>query len=604
NSSKPDYSSNPPQVNTPSIPEPAKPDADPLIKADRLYQIASANFYSNKFDEAEKMFREIANDKSSQWSKIAPYLVARTLVRKATLTMKPGLVDIGTLTQASEDLNNILSNNSMSEIHPAAQKLLGFVTFRLDPEGTLQELENSITKKGQGEGLRQQLDDYTRLLDGFLDKYRYMEEADELKNASQYFTDLSGIREQDVTDWIITFQFQGDLWLNHAIEKWSKTSSLAWLVSALSKVSSDHPKVSELIKSADKVKPNSPAFTSVVFHKIRLMMESGEKDKARDELDSLLEQKDKLPISSRNLFLAMRLKLARNLDEFLEYALRTPAGITIDSMEIPQEYDQELKNYADTHTFLDVDSSKVLDEQMPLSLLKEIAVNDTLPANIRQEIAKGAWLRAILVDNDKVSREMSPILVSLIPELKQYLDVYLSEKDSEARKFSATYMILKFPGLQPYAGSGLARRTPIEQIDSYRDNWWTSFKPEEETGIVDHEYYSMGYEITGPMKVIYPEKTPWFPDFLTSAQKASAREEWKRLYQIETAPNYLCNAVINWAKKNPDDPRVPEALHLAVKSTRYGITDKNTSNFSKQAFQILHKQYPKSEWATKTKYWF
>jgi hypothetical protein len=232
NSSKPDYSSNTPQVNTPSIPDPAKPDADPLIKAHRAYQIASANFYANKYDEAEKMFREIANDKSSPWSKIAPYLVARTLIRKATLTMKPGLVDIGTFTQASEELNDILSNNSMSEIHPAAKKLLSFITFRLDPEGTLQELEDSIIKKGQGEGLRQQLDDYTRLLDSFLDKYSYIEEAEKLKNASQYFTDLSGIREQDVTDWIITFQFQGDSWLNHAIDKWSKTSSLPWLVSA------------------------------------------------------------------------------------------------------------------------------------------------------------------------------------------------------------------------------------------------------------------------------------------------------------------------------------------------------------------------------------
>jgi len=612
NSTKLDFSVNPPQVNTPSIPDPAKPDADPLIKAHRAYQIASANFYAKRFDEAEKMFREIANDKSSPWSKIAPYLVARTLVRKATLTMKPGEVDIGTLTQASEELNDILSNNDLSGIHPASQRLLSFVTFRLDPEGTLQELVGSILKKGQGENLGQQLDDYTKLLDKFLDKYRYdaarsvsrnIEATEKLKNA---FNELSEIREDDVTDWIITFQFQGDPWLEHAIEKWSETSSPQWLVSALSKINPDNPKVTELIEAADKVEQNSPAFTSVTFHKLRLMAESGEKDKARNELDSLLKQRNKFPLSSRNLFFALRLKLSRNLDEFLEYAPRIPTGLTIDmdSRELLQEYNQELKNFADTHAFLDVDSSRILDEQMPLSLLKGIATNKLLPENIRKEIAKGAWLRAILVDNDKMSREMSPILASLVPELKQYLDAYLSEKDSEAKKFTAVYMILKFPGLQPYAGSGLPRRTPIDKIDNFRDNWWASFKPEEETGIVDREYYSMGYAITGPMRVLYPENTPWSPDFLTPSQKASAKEEWKILYQIETAPNYLCRVVINWAKKHPDDPRVPETLYLAVRSTRYGITDKSTSNFSKQAFQILHKQYPKSEWAVKTKYWF
>ena len=607
NSSKPRYPVDESQDNTPSIPDPAKPDADPIIKADRTYQIASANFYANNFDTAEKLFREIADDKSSQWSKLAPYLVARTLVRKATLTVKPGAADIGTLAQAVEELNDILSDNNLSELHPAAQRLLSFVNFRLDPEGTLQELSVSILKKGQGENLRQLIDDYTQLLDKFLSNYRYMEESEKLENASKYFTDLSDLREDDVTDWIVTFQFGGNPWLEHAVKKWSETSSLPWLVAVLSKINAGHPKVPDLIEAAEKVKQDSPAFPLVVFHKLRLMMDSGQKDEARDELDILLES-SKFPISSQNLFLAFRLKLASDLAEFLEYAPRTPTGITfdMDSMETPEdlENNKELKDYVDDLTFLNVDSSRVLDEQMPLSLLKEVSANEILPENIRQEIAKGTWVRAILLNNEKISREMSPILANLVPELKEYLDVYISAKDSEARKFAAIFMFLKFPGLQPYAGSGLARMTPLGEIDSYRDNWWTSFKQEGDENGADREYYSMGYAITGPIKILYPEDDPWFPDFLTGAQKALAREEWKELYQIETAPNYLCSQVIGWAKKNPNDPRVPEALHLAVKSTRYGITDKDTSGFSKQAFQLLHKQYPKSEWAVKTKYWY
>ena len=61
---------------------------------------------------------------------------------------------------------------------------------------------------------------------------------------------------------------------------------------------------------------------------------------------------------------------------------------------------------------------------------------------------------------------------------------------------------------------------------------------------------------------------------------------------------------IQWAKEAPDDPRVPEALHLAVRTTRYGCVDGETTSFSKAAFQLLHRRYPKSEWAKKTKYWF
>ena len=52
----------------------------------------------------------------------------------------------------------------------------------------------------------------------------------------------------------------------------------------------------------------------------------------------------------------------------------------------------------------------------------------------------------------------------------------------------------------------------------------------------------------------------------------------------------------------PPDPQVPEALHLAVRATRHGCTDNETSQWSKKAFQLLHRRYPKSEWAVKTKY--
>ena len=45
--------------------------------------------------------------------------------------------------------------------------------------------------------------------------------------------------------------------------------------------------------------------------------------------------------------------------------------------------------------------------------------------------------------------------------------------------------------------------------------------------------------------------------------------------------------VLAWAKRTPDDPCMPEALHLAVRSTRYGCTNAKTTQFSKQADELL-----------------
>ena len=95
-----------------------------------------------------------------------------------------------------------------------------------------------------------------------------------------------------------------------------------------------------------------------------------------------------------------------------------------------------------------------------------------------------------------------------------------------------------------------------------------------------------------------------FPRWLTESQTASARSEWDRLSEVGTAPNYLPEEVIAYAKQHGDDPHLPQALHLAVRSTRFGCTNAETTRVSKAAFDFLHEHYPDSEWATKTKYFY
>jgi hypothetical protein len=41
-----------------------------------------------------------------------------------------------------------------------------------------------------------------------------------------------------------------------------------------------------------------------------------------------------------------------------------------------------------------------------------------------------------------------------------------------------------------------------------------------------------------------------------------------------------------------------------VRASRYGCTESTGENYSKQAFELLHKRYPESQWTKKTPYWF
>jgi hypothetical protein len=183
-----------------------------------------------------------------------------------------------------------------------------------------------------------------------------------------------------------------------------------------------------------------------------------------------------------------------------------------------------------------------------------------------------------------------------MPELRDLLTDYQRAATPDARKFAAAYLALKYPGLRPFVSIGLGRTTALSDVDEYRDNWWCAEPPS--TSKID--YYE-GVE-EEPKDASAKQSTP-APEFLKRSQAEGAREA-AALQALGSGPNYLAQIVISWANKNATDKRAPEALHLAVKSTRFGCTDKDTGRWSKAAFDLLHRKYPNTSWAKETKYWF
>src|SRR5262249_44123678 len=66
-------------------PEDAPVGAPDWLVKDRAYQKAAAKFYSMDYEDAKQSFRDIAHDFDSPWRETADYLVARTLIRQASL---------------------------------------------------------------------------------------------------------------------------------------------------------------------------------------------------------------------------------------------------------------------------------------------------------------------------------------------------------------------------------------------------------------------------------------------------------------------------------------------------------------------------------------
>jgi len=457
---------------------------------------------------------------------------------------------------------------------------------RLHPEEKVHELRHAIVKKDASQDFRQSVWDYTVLLDKLIG-----EDSEGKKPQIP-----AGLGSDDLTDWIIAIESDTPDVAAHSNQRWGQTKSLPWLVAATINAGGKDAKLNELLTAAAAVNPSSPAFATLTFHRIRLLKEANRMEEARAVLDKTLAgDRRQLSVSAVNLFLSQRMMLAQNLDEFLQSAQREAAGFSDDNdgREIPMEPKEAAQTVGDAKFFFDLDAANIFNKAMPVAVMMDAVRPKTLPPNLRKDVAQAAFVRAALLDDRETAMHAAALLQDIYPQMKEFLTAYQRATTPDARRFAAGFLSLKFPGVRPFVSAGIGRTTAIDDVDSYRDNYWCTEPPTPQLGAPSDEDPQ---EQNKKRPVVAPE-------FLKASQSLAARQ-FGALQALGTGPNYLSRMAIDWTEKNPNDPRSPEALHLAVRSTRYGCTDKDTGRWSKAAFDLLHRRYPNTTWAKNTKYWF
>jgi hypothetical protein len=245
-------------------------------------------------------------------------------------------------------------------------------------------------------------------------------------------------------------------------------------VAAISEIPAADPNTPALIESAEKVKSGSPAFATVTYHTARLLIGRGKTDEARAKLDAMLANRDELPRSTVNEFAALRMSVARNLDELLVDAPRTPLGITddADSDELPSQLDdQGLKDLAAGSLF-DTDGASTLTRGLPLSVPMQGARSQTLPSRLRGQVALTTFIRAILLGNLPAAK-LAPLVMKSFPQLQPSIDAWLAAQDpdgqrSRSRPFdiSRRFEMLNFSAISELPGAAGARPSRPDEISS------------------------------------------------------------------------------------------------------------------------------------------
>ena len=158
----------------------------------------------------------------------------------------------------------------------------------------------------------------------------------------------------------------------------------------------------------------------------------------------------------------------------------------------------------------------------------------------------------------------------------------------------------------------------LDSWDHNDKNWWCPLEPDRQLGALRQQAdQATGVRWTGE----YWQKRHGDVfdatqlDILNRNRDAALRQHamvkavnWKEiaaLAAMPSAPKKLTEAAIRWGKASKGGDGAPEALALAVKSTRYGCNwHGGHGRYSKPAQELLRKKFADTEWAKATPFWF
>jgi hypothetical protein len=559
----------------PTFPQQAESSLPEILRFDREYQIASAYMYGAHFDEADHAFQHIAAEAKSPWHELASYLVARDMVRRGFLDVpKPngpanGYVphpafDPDKMEKAATYIRAALSDTHNTKYSVQLQNLLDRVEFHLHPDQQRLFLSRLLAKPAAPGRFYQWLVDYTWLLDQRPDtRHEYGDNGD-----PKFSKEATAERQQDdLTDWITSFQMQ-DAATDHALQMWrAHRDSLPWLLAVLSKTYANSPFAAEVLTAADRVPASSPAYLSAFYHSVRLRNATHNYKEVRQAIDALLASPGELPSTAKEDILDLRLDAAGDLDDAIHFLAR-------DSCDVTHE-DSGCVPVLAPHGAIYLD-------KFPLDVLVSVVQNPKLSNEVRNQIARNIWVRAVLLGRHDVAQSIDSLVLdlSVFPgnpgkeAVTQWIKQYESAQTPEEKQFAAVFLLQH----QIAAGFNMGSK----------DAWCASpYAFDDDTA--SHR----------PAPKVFPDSP-----FLTEAQRKRAASERASLDNLDSQANYYAKTAIDFALKRPDDPRVPESLSRAVKNTRMNCNNTRTSALSKQAFDLLHQHYSATSWAKNTKYWY
>ncbi len=287
--------------------------------------------------------------------------------------------------------------------------------------------------------------------------------------------------------------------------------------------------------------------------------------------------------------------------------------------------------------------ANMLDEEAILGLmaLKDEHGRNLLSRQNEMDFARILWTRGYVFHDAALMTRTEPIVRARYPQLKPYFRHAEAAKSETARRRIFTHMILKYPGLSPFAYVGShKRRNDLATVlgkDPIEGNWWCS--GEDRARVQDDEdaladaFFRWRFDYQAPVeRYAAGRRYRMYPPAADSDERRMIEAAWrrfradyppfamiseqtqKRLAALPRASAYLWDEVRGWARSPAGyadwalqrDDRLPESLHRVVFTTRVSchLLEEGNKETSRGAYVMLHRRYGGAFWAAQTPYWF
>lgn len=547
------------------LPSAVPANAPDWLKADQAYQTAAAHFYARNFDLARKQFLAVAQDAKSPWRTLGSYLAARSLIRSATLEQGGKAPDrAAKLALARKELD------ALAPSYAPAKQMISLVDARLDPVARIAVLARRLEQESFSAETPRLLSDYLVLLD-------------------QQPRSAMIAAQEPLTAWIGSMQAEAPLdvfesanskevqqaraqALQDLRARWlkQKDDGVLWLAPLLTLAHAGELTEAEK-KAAAAVPARHPLYLTLQYNLARLAIAEKQAAQADKDIDRLMASHGKaMSVATTNRYLALKLFSAGTLDDFLKAAPRKPdpveAGEAIDAAPAEGETDE--------------DFGRSVYRYFPTAELRALLAHPRLPKQWRKPLEETMLARALIFNDEATALALLDKVAQGRKTTEHLYARYRKAASGAERQLAGALILVNTPELNPSVidAQGLSR------------NWGCRSGGMEESQAMPQQ----------PPRHLGPE------------QLADAGKEQQVLLKLPLRTEFIAPALLAWAKLKPNDDEAPKALHFLVASTRmecpYG-TDKEEKDqlraqYSKEAFNLLKKNYPNSKWAQQTKYFF